>query len=260
MAHCNSVWSIEVSIINSVVLYEALAFHFPEADSVYVSSQLNSGRFPHLSLTQEKEAEKNPKDYQRHKVRKLCAVPGQLDFKLNKTAFSIYSTRKVNIQRFPTYTVLSKSIEAKLSWLLSKWINFGSKHYWLSRDCGWKRYVKKLPAGVYRWLFFKLWASVECEFVRGTEKLKKKLQCCYKINAFLLQHLRMLSEIFCPTVNTIENCICNKAVWKWEFLLWRLSGLQIFANYSATKNIMQKLRLPRELCVCEDTQRKAINK
>lgn len=87
---------IEVSIINSVVLCEALAFHLQEAESVYVSSQLNSGRFLHLSVTQEKEAERT-KDYQRHKVRKLPVVSGKLDFRLNKTAFSIYSTRIVNL-------------------------------------------------------------------------------------------------------------------------------------------------------------------
>lgn len=67
-------------------------------------------------------------------------------------------------------------------------------------------------------------------------------------------------EIFCPAMNRIENCICNKAVWKWEFLLWRLSGLQILANYAATKSLMQKSRLPRETCVCEDTPTNAINK
>lgn len=58
MPRCSSVYSIEVSIINSVVLCEALAFHLQEAEPVYDSFQLNSGRFLHLSVTQEKEAER----------------------------------------------------------------------------------------------------------------------------------------------------------------------------------------------------------
>lgn len=57
MPHCKSVCSIEISFINSVVLREALLFHLLEVESVHVSSQLNSGRFLHLSVIQEKEAE-----------------------------------------------------------------------------------------------------------------------------------------------------------------------------------------------------------
>lgn len=58
MPHCNSICNIEASIIDSVDLCEELAFHLQEAESVHVSSQLNSGRFLHLFVTQEKEAER----------------------------------------------------------------------------------------------------------------------------------------------------------------------------------------------------------
>lgn len=48
----------DVLVINSAHSWEALPFHLQEAESVYDSFPMNSGRFSRLSTTQQKEAEK----------------------------------------------------------------------------------------------------------------------------------------------------------------------------------------------------------